>query len=155
MNWRPTRKRFTMKVSHLALIVLLTIALGAQKPVSAAIQPDNIGFCKPYIWLFGGWVASPRIPLLGDINGDGYADFLYASPQDKSVDVSLNGRGWKPLRGKRLVSNLPQEIRAMCLGHFGGKTLDIAVLGTEGGLLKALSTEGGEFPIVTPLGTVD
>jgi len=66
---------------------------------------------------------APRIPLLGDINGDGYADFLYASPQDKSIDVSLNGEAGSRF-GQSLISGLPQEIRAMCLGHFGGKTLD-------------------------------
>jgi hypothetical protein len=119
---------------------------GAALAAPPAPQVDDIGFCKPYTWLFGGWVAPPRIPLLGDINGDGYADFIYASPQDKSIDVSLNGRGWKPLRGRRLISNLPEEIRAICAGHFGGNTLDLAILGVKGGLCKALSAAGGEFP---------
>jgi hypothetical protein len=143
-----------MKVLHITLFLLLAVVLGTQEPAVAATQTDDIGFCKPYTWLFGGWVAPPRIPLLGDINGDGYADFLYASPQDKSIDVSLNGKGWKPLRGRRLLSNLPQTIRALCLGHFGGQTLDLAVLGARGDLRKALSVRNGEFPATTPLGTV-
>src|SRR5579871_4923664 len=137
------------------LPLLAVLALLSQQAKSTPTQVDDIGFCKPYNWLSGGWVAAPRIPLIGDINGDGYADFLYASPQDKSIDVSLNGKGWKPMRGQRLLSGLPQEIRAICLGHFGGKTLDLAVLGREGGLLKALNTGNGEFPTPTPLCTVD
>ncbi|HZT43383.1 MAG TPA: FG-GAP-like repeat-containing protein [Chthonomonadaceae bacterium] len=143
-----------MKGSRATLILLFMVVVlqGAKAQTNITLpQVSDIGFCKPYTWLFGGWVAPPRIPLLGDINGDGYADFLYASPQDKSIDVSLNGKGWKPLRGQRLISGLPQEIRAMCLGHFGGKTLDLAVLGKEGELRKALSTQSGEFPASTPL----
>ncbi len=144
-----------MKGILIALALLVTLASGAAAQSNSTPQVSDIGFCKPYTWLFGGWVAPPRIPLLGDINADGYADFLYASPQDKSIDVSLNGKGWKPLRGRRLISNLPQEIQAMCLGHFGGKTLDLAVLGKEGELRKALSTQSGEFAESTSLGTVD
>jgi hypothetical protein len=152
-----------MKGSRVALVLLWMVCIlmgtpGVEGPASAAPpapQVDDIGFCKPYTWLFGGWVAPPRIPLLGDINGDGYADFLYASPHDKSIDVSLNGKGWKPLRGRRLLSNLPQEIRAMCLGHFGGKTLDLAILGTGGGLLKALNAGNGDFAAPATLGTVN
>src|SRR5512135_1119454 len=94
-----------------------TMLRSRSAPVVPTLKPADIGFCKPYTWLFGGWVAPPRIPCLGDINGDGYADFLYASPQDKSIDVALNGKRWKPLRGQRLLSNLPQEIRAFCAGH--------------------------------------
>ncbi|HLK55568.1 MAG TPA: hypothetical protein VKU00_03340, partial [Chthonomonadaceae bacterium] len=145
-----------MKRFGTALILILVVMQGAKAQTTIALpQVSDIGFCKPYTWLFGGWVAPPRIPLLGDINGDGYADFLYASPQDKSIDVSLNGKGWKPLRGQRLISDLPQKIRAMCLGHFGGKTLDLAILGKEGELCKALSTQNGEFPASTSLGTVN
>jgi hypothetical protein len=144
------------------MVLVSLLLLGA--PVLACAEPappqrdepvvDDIGFCKPYTWLFGDWVAPPRIPLLGDINGDGYADFLYASPQDKSIDVSLNGRGWKPLRGQRLLSGLPQAIRAICLGHFAGKTLDLAILGTEGGLQIARSDSNGTFASASPLCTV-
>src|SRR5689334_9711094 len=133
-----------------ALILLAVIAACEQRATAAPANAD-IGFCKPYTWLFGGWVAPPRIPLLGDINGDGYVDFLYASPQDKSIDVSLNGRGWKPVRGRRLVSDLPEEIRAISVGHLGGKTLDLAILGKDGGLLKAVSDEQGTYHLSSTL----
>src|SRR5689334_982300 len=115
-------------------LTLATAIIAASGPASAAPPHDELrahdepGLCKPYTWLFGSWTAPPRIPLLADISGDGYADFLYASPGGKSIDISLNGKGLKPLRGKRLVSNLPEEIRAVCSGHFGGKTCDLAVL---------------------------
>lgn len=136
-------------------LLLLAIPKPHGRADTVTLPVDDIGFCKPYAWLFGGWVAPPRIPLLGDVNGDGYADFLYASPGDKSIDVSLNGKGWKPLRRKRLLSGLPQEIEAMCLAHLGGKGLDIAVLGKQGGLVKALSGPNAEFSAPVPLCTLE
>jgi hypothetical protein len=139
-----------------AIALPLVCLLGApQLPVPAAPRVAEVGLCKPSTWLFGGWVAPPRVPLLGDVNGDGYADFLYATPKDKSIDVALNGKGWKPLRGQRLISGLPQETASMCVGHLGGKTVDVAVLGTGGALVKALSTAEGEFPAITPIGAVE
>ncbi|HLJ55970.1 MAG TPA: hypothetical protein VKT77_13100, partial [Chthonomonadaceae bacterium] len=136
-----------------ALPIALAFLSALAAPAGRAAMPEaaDAGFCKPQTWLFGGWVAPPRIPLLADVNGDGYADFVYASPKDKSIDVALNGKGWKPLRGQRLISNLPQEIAAICAGHFGGKTIDLVVLGRQGRLVKALSVEGGRFPATTPL----
>ena len=135
--------------------LLLLANVGIARPTGASLpSAKDIGFCKPYRWLFGGWVAPPRVPLLGDINGDGYADFLYALPQDKSIDVSLNGRGMKPVRGKRLLSNLPQTIASLCLGRFGGKTRDLMILGTDGGLFRACSGEGGAFSTAASVGTV-
>src|SRR5207248_6101240 len=79
---RIRRRRGTMKALFATLLLLF--ALSAPQPsVAAPPQAADVGFCKPYTWLFGGWVAPPRMPLLGDINGDGYADFVYASPRDK------------------------------------------------------------------------
>src|SRR5579871_1596469 len=144
-----------MKGSHIDLLLLLAVLATISSAKAAPPPVADIGFCKPYTWLSGGWVAPPRIPLLGDVNGDGYADFLYASPQDKSIDVSLNGLGWKPLRGKRLLSNLPQPIQAMCLGRCGGKGLDLIVLCKGGGPLKGRSSGTGDFSTPTTPSTVN
>lgn len=137
----------------LVLVILMHQAPAApgRQIATVAQHVDDIGFCKPYTWLSGGWVAAPRMPLLGDVNGDGYADFIDATPHDRIVDLSLNGKGWKPLRGQRLISELPEEISSICCGHFGGKTLDIAVLGAEGGIQRAISTPSGEYPEVSRL----
>ncbi len=150
-----------MRISRLPL--MLGIAFAATALLTAHADPpqlqpklphvDEIGFCKPYNWLFGGWVAPPRIPLLCDLNGDGYADFVYATPLDKSIDVSLIGKGWKPVRGTRLISGLPEDIRAICAGHFGGKWLDFVVLGSNGGLQKALSM-GDRAYVTSTVGTI-
>jgi hypothetical protein len=135
-------------------VISTCLAASATSSSPVASQSSDVGFCKPYVWLFGGFVAAPRLPVLGDINGDGYADFIYASPQEKFIDVTLNGRGWKPLRGVRLISDLPQPIQSLCMGHFGGKTLDMAVLGTDGSIVKILNTGDGAFPAAAPVASV-
>lgn len=114
-------------------------------PTFSASSQSKVGFAKPYTWLFGDWVTVPRIPMVGDINGDGYADFLYASAGATSIDCALNGQGWKPLRGATPIFGLPQGIVAACVGHFGGKGMDIAVLGDKGRLSKILNGGSGVF----------
>jgi hypothetical protein len=128
--------------SLLAAILLLITLVGVGVAAPAATE---IGFAKPYNWLFGGWVALPRMPLLADTNGDGYPDFLYATPAEKLIDLSINGRGLKPIRGVRLISDLPQPILSMASAHIGGKTTDIAVLGADGTITKISANEKGEF----------
>src|ERR1700722_1885918 len=126
--------RFHLTSTFFLSVVLCGTLAGAKSPGTQAPKPqvpvqrqlphvDDIGFCKPYTWLSGGWVGAPRMPLLGDVNGDGYADLIDASPSEKIVDISLNGKGWKPMRGNRLISGLPEEIRSMCFAHLGGQTL--------------------------------
>jgi hypothetical protein len=117
------------------------------KPLRPTVTTPLPGFAKPYLWLFGSLVAPPRLPLVGDINGDSYADFIYVSPKDKFIEACLNGRGWKPIKSQRLLSELPEEPRAACLAHLGGKTQDIALLDVKGILSKTLSTENGEFAV--------
>lgn len=125
-------------------------------PVSSAPFEDRLGFCKPYTWLFGDSVAPPRVLMVGDVNGDGFADFLSTSPSGKFIDISLNGRGLKPLRNTRLVSDLPQTVVSQCVGHFGGKParqggVDIALLGDKGRLSIAHNDGTGKFGEMTRL----
>ncbi|HEY3283122.1 MAG TPA: hypothetical protein VGN26_12685 [Armatimonadota bacterium] len=137
-----------MKVrSWIASVLFVLLALPAGARAESPSKADGPAFCQPYTWLFGGWVAPPRMPLVGDLNGDGFADFLYASPKERFIDVSLNGRGWKPLRGERLLSDLPQAVAGMCLGRFGGKGLDLAVLGEKGQVVCALNDGSGKLSV--------
>lgn len=136
-----------MRRSGIAVVFFIVLAsfILACCPVFSATPQGVVGFAKPYNWLYGGWVASPRIPLIGDINSDGYADFLYTSPGATSIDCSLNGRGGKALRGSTPITNLPQGLVASCLGRFGGKSLDIAVLGDKGRLSKVINDGNATF----------
>ncbi len=141
------------------LTLIATVAALYPGSISSAASPvakvDAVGFCKPYTWLFGGWTAAPRIPLLADVNGDGYADFLYATPQEKIIDVSLNGHGLKPVRGQRLISDLPEVIEGYCTGRFKGTAQDIAVLGAKGAVTLAVNNGKGEFSNVHTIAHVD
>ena len=120
---------------------------------AASTSAERFGFCKSYTWLFGSWVAPPRLPLLADVNGDGYADFLYASPNEKLIDVSFNGHGLKPLRGQRFLQYLPQPILSMCkIQHFG-KPATVFILGIDGALTRARADENGDYT-ATSLGSL-
>lgn len=111
------------------VILCIGVACCLATPANAAAAfTECVGFCKPYTWLFGIWVAMPRLPLVADVNGDGYADFLYSSPDDKLIDVSLNGAGLKPLRGQRFLQDLSQPLLSMCSLSWG-KTTAVAALG--------------------------
>lgn len=141
-------------ISFQAIALCMGLVCPLVMPVGASSTSIvDIGFSKPYTWLFGGWVAPPRLPLLVDVNGDGYADFLYASPADKLIDVSINGHGLKPLRGQRFLQDLPQPILSMCKGQPCGKTAAIFTLGADGALTKALPDEKGNYA-ATSLGSV-
>ena len=117
-------------LKHIVWIVL-SLAFTHCVVLAETDQP-SVGFCKPYTWLFGGWVAPPRLPHVADMNGDGFADFLYATPDAKLVDISVNGKGWKPTRGERLISDMPDRIAAMVTGRFTGTATDLAMLGAGG-----------------------
>lgn len=150
---RPHRKGAGCHPRHLALIAL---ALFMHLPVQAvAAEPTaGLGFCRPYTWLFGGWVAPPRMPHLVDMNADGYVDFLYATPEDRFVDISLNGRGWKPMRGERLISDLPDRIVGMATGRFAGNTTDLAMLGAGGQVWIAQGRGDGKVQAPRAVATV-
>ena len=125
--------------------IMILIGLALFMPTATCSQPsDSICFCKPYTWLFGEWVAPPRLPLVADINGDNYADLIYASPAERLVDISLSGKGLKPLRGRRLLEDLPQTVLSMCACS-NQKTGIIAILGADGMLTQAQSDARGSW----------
>ncbi|MBC8065363.1 MAG: hypothetical protein H7Y17_11065 [Chlorobia bacterium] len=63
----------------------LAVALALAAPVFAPAQPWALNFAAP-----------PRIPLVGDVNADGYADLICVyAPGASIIDVSLNQQGQK------------------------------------------------------------
>lgn len=91
---------------------LLALLLPTQaKPIYAPGTLWALNFASP-----------PRIPLLGDVDADGYADLVCVFPPgDSIVDVSLNQRGQKagtPFQG---LTQWGKDCQAAVIGEFDSK----------------------------------
>jgi hypothetical protein len=65
-------------------------------PVLVAVSLVPAAYAPPSLWA-SGFAAPPRIPLVGDVDGDGYADLICVYPPGGSIiDVALNQKGQKP-----------------------------------------------------------
>ncbi len=57
--------------------------------------------------------------MVGDVNGDGFADLVCVSPAgDVFIDVALNAGGMKCLVPQRANSNWGKDCQAVCIGEF-------------------------------------
>src|ERR1044072_1734642 len=75
-------------------------------------------FANPLPWALG-FAPSGRFPMVGDVNGDGYADLICVSPQgDSFIDVAINVQGMKCLLPQRANSNWGKDCQAACSGEF-------------------------------------
>jgi hypothetical protein len=69
---------FLLSKINLTYLFAISLTLGISTgeawtkstPDSPALVETGITFSEPYTWLFGGWVAPPRLPMLADVNGD-------------------------------------------------------------------------------------
>ncbi len=86
-------------------------------------------FAPGHLWA-SGFASAPRIPLVGDVDGDGKADLVAIYPPGASIiDVSLNQEGFKsgvPFQG---LTNWGKDCQAACIGDFDNqKGADVAGL---------------------------
>jgi hypothetical protein len=92
------------------LLCLATLAI-AQGPA----------FAPPTLWA-GGFAAPPRIPLVGDVDNDGYADLICVYPPGGSIiDVSLNQKGQKPGVPFQALNPWGKDCQAAVAGEFDDK----------------------------------
>lgn len=103
-------------------------------------------FAPPVPWALN-FAAPPRIPLVGDVDNDGYADLIAVYPTGASIiDVSLNRKGQKAGFGFQALNPWGQDCQAAASGQFDDKP-GADVVGLFGGdkLQLAGSFENGRF----------
>lgn len=109
-------------------MLTLVASVFLSTPIYAPAQPWALDFAAP-----------PRIPLVGDVDGDGFADILCVYPSgDCIIDVALNVGGQKTGAGFQartqwgkncqaaLSADLDGDGKADVLGLFDGETLRLA-----------------------------
>ncbi|MBI3845413.1 MAG: hypothetical protein HY292_12330, partial [Planctomycetes bacterium] len=87
----------------LGLAVPLVVLVGATPPIQFA-KPHLIGY---------GFADAPRIPLVADVDGDGFSDLIAVYPPDPGiVDVALNVRGAKFAAPEAVARDLGADLVA-------------------------------------------
>lgn len=86
-------------------------------------------FLPPQPWALG-IAARPRMPFVGDVDGDGFADLIAVYPEgDTIVDVDLSVEGVKTGGGFQALSKWAGKCEAATVGEFdGNKGADVAGL---------------------------
>src|SRR5579862_8195876 len=87
---------------------------------AAALVPSLVGFAPPRPWALG-FADAPRIPLVGDVDGDGRADLIAVYPQgDCIIDVNLTREGAKSSGGFHAITNWGKDCQAATAGDIEG-----------------------------------
>ncbi|MBI3721829.1 MAG: VCBS repeat-containing protein, partial [Fimbriimonas ginsengisoli] len=90
-------------------------------PVAIASAPKSTVHLTPgFIWAMG-FGEEPRIPLIGDVDGDGFADLLAVYPSTGTVYLLRNERGEKLIQNELSVANLGKNCLAAAIGHFSAR----------------------------------
>lgn len=75
-------------------------------------------FVKPIPWALN-FAAPGDFCMVGDIDGDGYADLIRVSPGgDSFIDIAVNVEGMKCKLPQRANSNWGKDCEAACVGDF-------------------------------------
>ncbi len=105
-----------------------------------ATIPLLTGFAPPRAWALG-FGDSPRIPLVGDVDGDGCADLIAVYPKgDCIIDVNLTREGAKSSGGFQAITQWGKDCQAAAAGDLEG-TKKADVVGIFEG--KVLRLAGG------------
>jgi len=90
------------------MTAILFATLAMSTPVYAPAQPWALNFATP-----------PRIPLVGDVDNDGYSDLICVyAPGGSIIDVSLNQSGMKPGRPFQALNPWGKDCQAAVAGEF-------------------------------------
>jgi len=124
---------------YLPVILILTAQMSHADSLSFRLTP-------PLVWS-SGFGASPRIPLAGDANADGFADLLCVYPPDKGIiDLALNGLGEKLLFPTQARTGFGQDCLAAVSGEFAGpKGADVLGIFPDGSIHVAHTLVEGRY----------
>jgi hypothetical protein len=109
-----------MRLIPVCTVFVLCLAFAAQ-----AAPGTPIHCTPPQLWArdFG---APPRIPFVGDADGDGYADLVCLYPVGSGIiDLSANASGWKSMYPFQLL----REFGENGIGAVGGRFTDPGAFG--------------------------
>jgi hypothetical protein len=78
-------------------------------------------YCPPQPWA-NGFGAEPRIPIVADVNGDGFADLVAVYPPGEAVvDVALSVEGQKCGRPFQALPKWRAGVQSVVAGEFDGQ----------------------------------
>lgn len=86
--------------------------------VGSARAQDEVRFAPGRLWT-GSIAAGGRIPLAGDVDGDGRADLIMAGPSGAAgVQVYLGSTLGKPRQARGVSARFDTDVAAAACGHF-------------------------------------
>jgi hypothetical protein len=115
-------------------------------PLSLLLVSQGPSFAPPTLWA-AGFAAPPRIPLVGDVDNDGYADLICVYPPGGAIiDVSLNQKGQKAGVPFQALNPWGKDCQAAVAGEFDDKPgTDVAGLFDGDTIRLAHGFEKGKF----------
>jgi len=115
--------------------LLTSVGPGARADAPPATTPAHVAplrFSKPR-YLGHGLFRSPRLPLVADVDGDGFADLIAVDTSTPGlVEVATSVRGGKFRAPKIVARNLPGGLVDAWTRPGTGRCADIVVVRTDG-----------------------
>lgn len=123
-------------------------------PLSLFVAANPLS--APQLWAMG-YADGERIPLGGDINGDGFADIISVNPAGTgSVDFSPTIEGQKAGFGSQVFANFGEGcIAAFCKDFVDGGAAEVVLVLRDGSVKLLSEFRDGKFQAMQQIGKLD